>query len=112
MAISGRIIWRFTAVAVAVVGVGATGPVDAYTDGQHFYFDDASTARVAAQLTGRLDLAGRPVRVERTRFGWSELRGRQERPLHQRHISGRAVYRFDEEWLFTVTFPHPRQSTA
>lgn len=97
---------------VAVVGVGATTPFDAYTDGQHFYFDDASTARVAAHLTGRLDLAGRPVRVERTRFGWSELRGHQERPLHQRHIDGRPVFRFDDEWLFTVALLHPRQSTA
>lgn len=101
-------------VPVAVVGAGATSPVGAFTAGQYFYFDDASTARVGAHLTGRLDLAGRPVRVERTRFGWAELRGRQERPLHQRHIDGRVVYRFDEEWLFTVTvtFPHPRQPTA
>lgn len=94
-------------IAVSVVGAGATIPVDAYTDGDHFYFDDANTARVGAHLTGQMDLAGRPVRVERTECGWSELRGRQERPVHRRHIDGRVVYRFDEEWLVTVTFPHP-----
>lgn len=98
---------------VAVIGQGGTIPVEAYTDGQHFFFDDANTAAVGAQLTGHLDLAGRPVRVERTEFGWRELRGGQERPVHQRHIDGRVVYRFDEEWLFTVvTIPHPRQEIS
>lgn len=94
---------------VAVTGAGAAIPVDAYTDGQRFYFDDANAARVGAQLTGQSDLAGRLVSVQRTASGWSELRGRQVRPLHQRHIDGRTVYRFDEEWLFTVTVPAQRR---
>ena len=98
-------------ISVAVLGAGATTPFDAYTDGQHFYFDDANTARIAAHLTGRQDLAGRLVRVERTTCGWSEMRGGQQRPVHQRHINGRTVYRFDDEWLFNVTLPHPRPAT-
>ena len=60
-------------------------------------------------LTGLLDPAGRPVRVERTDTGWAEHRGSQIRPVHQRHISGRPVYRFDEEWLFTTVSSQPRQ---
>ena len=48
-------------------GPGATVPVAAFTDGRHFYFDDDNAARVGAHLTGRLDLAGRLVRVERSR---------------------------------------------
>ncbi len=91
---------------VAVIGSGGTQPVAAYTDGRYFYFDDDNAARVGAHLTGRLDLAGRPVRVERTHVGWCEQRGRSHfRPLHHRHIGGRVVYRFDEEWLFTVVTP-------
>ncbi len=35
---------------MAVVGVGAATPIDAYIDGQHFYSDDAGTAGVAAQV--------------------------------------------------------------
>jgi hypothetical protein len=94
---------------VAVIGAGASIPFDAYTDGQRFYFDEANAARVGAQLTGQSDLAGRPVTVQRTGSGWSELRGHQVRPAHQRHIGGRTVYRFDEEWLFTVTVPTQRR---
>lgn len=91
---------------VAVVGAGASTPVPAYTDGRYFYFDDDNAARVGAHLTGRLDLAGRPVRVERSDTGWCEHRGgSHRRPLHQRHIDGQVVYRFDEEWLFTVVTP-------
>lgn len=90
---------------VAVVGPGGVGPLPAYTDGHHFYFDDDAVARAAAHLSGLLDLAGRPVTVERSETGWQEFRGRQERPLHQRHIGGRQVFRFDEEWLFTVVRP-------
>ena len=93
---------------VAVVGPGVATPVDAYTDGQHFYFDDANIARVGAHLTGLLDLAGRPVRVERSGPGWHEQRGLQERPLHRRHIDGRTYFRFDDEWLFTVVSPPSR----
>ena len=87
---------------VAVVGLGVLSPVDAFTDGQHFYFDDAGVARLGAHLTGRLDLAGRSVRVERSEEGWYEQRGRQILPLHQRRVGGRTVFRFDQEWLFTV----------
>ena len=94
---------------VVVVGDGAPAAVDAYTDGQHFYFDEANAALVAARLTGRFDLSGRPVTVRRTAAGWAEVRGTQVRPAHLRHVAGRAVYRFDEEWLFTVTLPNPRR---
>lgn len=97
---------------VVVVGDGAPAAVDAYTDGQHFYFDEVNAARVGAQLTGRRDLSGRPVKVQRTAAGWAEERGTQVRPAHLRHVAGHAVYRFDEEWLFTVTFPHPRRAQA
>ena len=91
---------------VAVVGSGAADPVAAYTDGRYFYFDDDNAARVGAHLTGRLDLAGRPVRIERSATGWCEQRGAHHvRLLHHRHIGGRVVYRFDEEWLFTVVEP-------
>jgi hypothetical protein len=93
---------------VMVVGAGAITPVDGYTDGLHFYFDDSNAARIGAHLTGLLDLAGRPVRVERTDSGWSEQRGTRVQALHQRHIAGRTVYRFDDEWLFTVAMPHQR----
>lgn len=101
--ISGKVI------PVLVVGDGEPAAVDGYTDGHHFYFDEANAAVIGAQLTGRLDLSGRPVTVERTQGGWSERRGTQVRPAHLRHIAGQAVYRFDDEWLFTVTFAHPRQ---
>lgn len=78
----------------------------AYTDGRYCSFADDNAARVGAHLTGRLDLAGRPVRVERTHLGWCEQRGRSHlRRLHHRRIGGRVVYRFDEEWLFTVVTP-------
>lgn len=97
---------------VTVIGAGTTTAIDAFTDGQHYYFDDANTARIGAHLTGRLDLAGRPVRVERTESGWSELRGTQERPVHLREVDGRPVYRFDDEWLFTVAMPQPRTSSS
>lgn len=90
---------------VAVVGPGGVGPLNAYTDGQHFYFDDDAVARAGAHLSGQLDLAGRTVTVERSASGWQEFRGRQERPLHQRSVDGRPVFRFDEEWLFTVVRP-------
>jgi hypothetical protein len=90
---------------VAVVGPGGVGPLPAYTDGQHYYFDDDAVARAGAHLSGLLDLAGRPVTVERSASGWQEFRGRQERPLHQRHVAGKRVFRFDEEWLFTVVRP-------
>jgi hypothetical protein len=92
--------------AVAVVGSGVPNPVPAFTDGQHFYFDDATVARVGAHLSGRLDLAGRPVRIERSDQGWHEQRGRHIRPLHQRSVNGEPVFRFDEEWLFSVV-PEP-----
>ena len=91
---------------VAVIGAGITTPVDAYTDGQHFYFDDVNAAHIGAHLTGRLDLAGRPVRVERGHTGWTEHRGASVRQVHQRHIGGHTVFRFDTEWLFTIV--HPR----
>ncbi len=90
---------------VAVIGPGGAGPLPAYTDGQHYYFDDDAVARAGAHLSGLLDLAGRPVRVERTGSGWQEFRGRQQRQLHQRHVDGRSVYRFDDEWLFTLVRP-------
>lgn len=90
---------------VTVVGSGLIGPVAAFTDGQHFYFDHAGVARVGAHLSGSLDLAGRPVRVERNDSGWQEQRGRQVRQLHQRRINGADVFRFDEEWLFRVVEP-------
>ena len=92
---------------MVVVGHGAPAAVDAYTDGQHFYFDEANAARVGEQLTGRLDLSGRPVTVQRTAAGWAEIRGTQVRAAHLWHVAGRAVYRFDEEWLFTVTVTAP-----
>ncbi len=90
---------------VAVVGSGVTDPVDAYTDGQHFYFEDPDVARVGAFLTGTFDLAGRRVRIERTDAGWQEHRGGQVRQLHQRRVRGELVYRFDDEWLFAVVLP-------
>ncbi len=95
---------------VAVIGSGGTEPVAAYTDGRYFYFDDDNAARVGAHLSGRLVRpawpAGRPVRGERTHVGWCEQRGRGHlRHLHHRHFGGRIVYRFDEEWLFTVITP-------
>jgi hypothetical protein len=90
---------------VTVIGSGVVSPVEAFTDGQHFYFDDATVARVGAHLTGLVDLAGRPVRIERTEQGWHEQRGQHIRQLHQRHVRGRVVYRFDDEWLFTVVSP-------
>ena len=90
---------------LAVVRFGTVDVLGCHTDGRHFYFDEDNTARVAADLTGRRDLAGRPVRVERTSTGWREQRGTQVRPLRQRRINGRVVYRFDEEWLFTVVTP-------
>jgi hypothetical protein len=90
---------------VAVVGPGGVGPLPAYTDGHHYYFDDAAVAQAGAHLSGLLDLAGRTVSVERSASGWQEYRGRQERSLHQRHIAGRQVFRFDDEWLFTVVRP-------
>ena len=93
---------------VAVIGSGLVEPVAAYTDGQHYYFDDDNIARVGAHLTGLLDLAGRTVRVERSGRGWHEQRDRQVRPLHQRHIGGQNYFRFDDEWLFTVVSP-PRR---
>lgn len=94
---------------VAVVGSGAATPVEAYTDGRHFYFDDDNVARVGAHLTRRLDLAGRSVRVERSAAGWCEQRGAGHvRLLHHRHVGGQVVYRFDEEWLFTVVSPPAR----
>jgi hypothetical protein len=95
---------------VAVIGSGVPNPVPAFTDGQHFYFDDAGVARVGAHLTGRLDLAGRSVRIERSDQGWHEQRGSHIRPLHQRSINGEPVFRFDEAWLFSVvTGPIPPQ---
>lgn len=94
--ISGR------AVPVSVTCAGMTSPVQAFTDGLHHYFDDAATARVGAHLTGQCDLAGRVVRVERNAVGWEEHRDRVVRQLHRRHIDGRTVFRFDEEWLFTA----------
>lgn len=90
---------------VAVLGPGGVGPLPAYTDGHHYYFDDAAVAQAGAHLSGLLDLAGRTVSVERSASGWQEYRGQQERSLHQRHISGRQVFRFDDEWLFTVVRP-------
>ncbi len=90
---------------VAVVGPGGVGPLPAYTDGHHYYFDDEAVAQAGARLSGLLDLAGRTVSVERSLSGWQEFRGQQERPLHQRHIAGRQVFRFDDEWLFTVVRP-------
>ena len=87
---------------VSVLGLGMLSPVDAFTDGQHFYFDDAAVARIGAHLTGDLDLAGRFVRVERSDAGWQEQRGREIRQLHQRRIRGQSVFRFDREWLFSV----------
>ena len=97
---------------VAVVGSGVLTPVDAFTDGRHFYFDSTNVARVAAHLTGASDLAGRAVRIERSMTGWHEQHGDQIRPLHQRRIDGRTVYRFDEEWLFTVTMPTQREDQS
>ena len=90
---------------VAVVGPGGVGPLPAYTDGQHYYFDDDAVALAGVHLSGLRDLAGRTVTVERSASGWQELRGRQERPLHQRHVQGRQVFRFDDEWLFTMVRP-------
>ena len=90
---------------VAVIGPGGVGPLPAYTDGHHFYFDDEAVARAGVHLSRLHDLAGRAVTVARSAFGWQELRGQQERPLHQRHIAGQQVFRFDEEWLFTVVRP-------
>jgi hypothetical protein len=90
---------------VAVICAGLTSPVQAFTDGLHYYFDDDATARVGAQLTGRRDLAGRLVRVQRNAVGWEEHRNRVVRQLHRRHIDGRTVFRFDEEWLFTAIAP-------
>lgn len=90
---------------VAVVGPGGVGPLPAYTDGHHYYFDNDAVARAGAHLSGLRDLAGRLVTVERSESGWQEFRGAQERSLHQRRIGGRQVFRFDDEWLFTVVRP-------
>lgn len=90
---------------VAVVGSGVTQPVAAYTDGRHFYFAEADAARVGAHLTGQVDLAGRVVRIERGDTGWAEHHGPTIVQVHQRHINGRTVFRFDTEWLFTVAAP-------
>ena len=90
---------------VAVIGPGGIGPLPAYTDGQHFYFDHDAVARAGAHLSGLRDLAGRTVTVQQSESGWQELRGDQERSLHQRHVDGRQVFRFDDEWLFTVVRP-------
>lgn len=90
---------------VSVLTAGMT--VAAYTDGQHYYFDDAGAAEVGAHLTGGFDLAGRAVRVECDNSGSQEHRGRSIRRLHQRHIGGRTVFRFDSERLFTVVTPRP-----
>lgn len=90
---------------VAVVGPGGIGPLPAFTDGQHYYFENHAVAQAGAHLSGLLDLAGRTVTVQRSASGWQEYRGAQERPLHQRHIDGRQVFRFDDEWLFTVVRP-------
>ena len=97
---------------VTVVGSGLTQPVDAYTDGRHCWFDDANAARIGAQLTGRLDLAGRPVRVERGTAGWAEHHGPGVRRLHQRHPNGHTVFWFDTEWLYTIATPQPERSSA
>lgn len=94
---------------VLVVGPGMADPVSAYIDGQHFYFDDATTAEVGAHLTGRVDLSGRLVNVERTGIGWREQRGWINRPLHHRRVTGTPVFRFDDEWLFTVVQTLPEQ---
>ena len=94
---------------VQVVGSGMAEPVPTFTDGLHVYFDDATTARVGAHLTGRVDLAGRPVHVDRSGVGWREHRGLNIRSLHHRHVAGSSVFRFDDEWLFTVVEPVPHQ---
>ena len=90
---------------VAVTGPGGVGPLPAYTDGHHYYFDDDAVVRAGAHMSGLRDLAGRTVTVERSASGWHEFRDRQERQLHQRHIAGQPVFRFDDEWLFTVVRP-------
>ena len=90
---------------VTVVGSGLATPVPAYTDGQRFYFDDSTMAVVGKHLTGRLDLAGRLVLVERASQGWQEQRGPAVHPLHERRIAGGVVYRLDDEWLFTPVAP-------
>ena len=96
-------------IAVTVVGSGLTTPVPAYTDGHRFFFDDTAVAQVGHHLNGRLDLAGRPVTVLRAAQGWQMQRGSTARLLHQRHIAGAPVYRFDDEWLFTPVSPPPAQ---
>ena len=92
-------------IAVTVTTAGLLDPFPAYTDGRRFFFDDATVARIGEHLTGQLDLAGRTVRVQRTAQGWQEQRGTAIHLLHQRHIVGGPVYRFDDEWLFTPVTP-------
>ena len=85
------------------------GLVPAFTDGQHVYLDDDATTTVGAHLTGRVDLAGRLVRVERSCTGWQDRRNWIVRQLHHGRVDGMPVFRFDDEWLFTVVEPLPDQ---
>lgn len=88
---------------VAVHGPAGIGPIRAFTDGYHVYFDDQALDIIAARLKGTPDLAGRPVWIERWPAGWQEQRGTNEpQVLHRRNIHGRAHYRLDEEWIFTI----------
>lgn len=88
---------------VQVVGPLGIGPLTSFTDGLRFYFDDNETARLAAHLTGTDDLAGRTVRISRTKKGWEEKRGKKSaQHLRERLVDGVTVYRLDEEWLFTA----------
>jgi len=89
-------------IALSVTGSGLDGPVEAFTDGRHVYFNDAAVARVGLQLSCCADLAGRPVQIKRSSHGWVEMRGTSERQLQTRRIDGQAVFRFDDEWLFTA----------
>lgn len=88
---------------VQVVGPLGVGPMESFTDGHRFYFADDDTARLAAHLTGTKDLAGRTVRISRTKKGWEEKRGKKPaQRLRERLVEGTTVYRLDEEWLFTA----------
>lgn len=61
-------------------------------------------ARAAARLTGRRDLSGRTVAVQRTEQGLRFAASRKGQ-VHHRQIADVQVFRFDDEWLFTEVRP-------